>query len=166
MKYCPECAYRTVVFDNIKRYHCKRCGWDFFQNPAAAVAALLEWQGKIVAVRRNRNPAKGMLDFPGGFVDPDESLEEALKRELQEELKIEVSKLDYLCSAPNTYRFKGITYATCDSFFIGKLPHLNFAIEPTEISEILFLNDNEIKPETFAFPSLRKAIQTYLARKR
>lgn len=165
MKYCPKCASQAVVFDNIKRYRCQCCGWDYFQNPAAAVAGLLEYRGKIVAVRRNRNPGKGMLDFPGGFVDPDESLEKALQRELMEELQVNASSLSYLCSAPNAYEFNGITYATCDSFFTGKLPHSKFVIEKAEISEILFLTRDKLLPEDFAFPSLQTAIEKFLTKR-
>lgn len=163
MKYCPECASETIIFDGIKRYRCRSCGWDFFKNPAAAVAGLLECRGKIVVVRRSREPGKGMLDFPGGFVDPDESLEEALQRELREELQTEASGLSYLCSAPNVYKFNGITYSTCDSFFTGRLPQENFVVERAEIAEILFLRRDELMPEEFAFPSLRVAIEKYTA---
>ena len=160
MKYCPVCASETVVYDNIKHYCCSKCGWNFYKNPAAAVAGLLEYQGRIVAVRRRRDPEKGMLDFPGGFVDP----EEALQRELQEELQVQASQLSYLCSAPNVYKFSGITYDTCDSFFTGQLPHTNFIIESAEITEILLLSHNELIPAEFAFPSLRAAIEKYLSR--
>ncbi len=165
MKYCPQCTSESVVYDNIKRYRCSRCGWDYFQNPAAAVAGLLEYEGKVVAVRRNREPGLGLLDLPGGFVDPDESLEAALQRELREELQIEADDLAYLCSAPNVYQFNGIRYHTCDSFFSGRLPHTNFIIEKAEIAEILLLAPHELALDAFAFPSLRTAIETYRKQK-
>lgn len=164
MKYCPQCRSKSVVFDNVKRFGCRSCGWDYFQNPAATVAGLLEYQGKILAVRRNREPARGMLDLPGGFVDPNESLEEALQRELLEELKVEALELSYLCSAPNFYEFAGVTYATCDSFFTGRLPHTDFIVDRSEIAEILLFAPHELKPEALAFPSLRTGMKRYLSR--
>ena len=49
------------------------------------------WQDEVLVAVRARNPGKGLLDLPGGFVDPGESLEVALYRELQEELGFDMA---------------------------------------------------------------------------
>jgi 8-oxo-dGTP diphosphatase len=55
------------------------------------VTALIEKEGKILIARRKKEDSlKGKWEFPGGKVEEDESPEEALKRELREELGIEV----------------------------------------------------------------------------
>lgn len=50
-----------------------------------AVSIALRRGGELLLVRRGREPAKGMYAFPGGRVEPDETLEEAAARELLEE---------------------------------------------------------------------------------
>lgn len=159
---CPNCRGLMLDFDGIKQYKCKHCGWEFYQNTAAAVAAILEFEGKIIAVRRNREPGIGMLDFPGGFVDPDETLEEAVIREIREELAIEISQLRYLVSSPNRYVYKNIEYTTCDCIFTGILKSTHIKPETAEISEILFLDPWEINPEDFAFESMKKGLSAFL----
>jgi 8-oxo-dGTP diphosphatase len=53
------------------------------------VAAVIELEGKILACQRRRDDSFGLRwEFPGGKVKPDESLEQALRRELQEELGV------------------------------------------------------------------------------
>ncbi len=61
-------------------------------GPQLAVSAGIFRDGKILLVRRNREPAKGIYTFPGGRVEFGESLTEALAREVQEEtgLAIEI----------------------------------------------------------------------------
>lgn len=155
---CPMCPSKEINFDGIKKYSCPKCGWVFYQNTAAAVAGIFEYEGKYLAVIRNREPAKGMLDFPGGFVDPLESAEEALKREAREELNIEPDSVDYLCTSPNIYNYKSIEYSTCDIFFTAKLTNINFQLEESEIAGFVWKTLDELKPEDFAFRSMRGGI--------
>lgn len=64
-------------------------------GPQLAVSAGIFRDGKILLVRRAREPAKGVYTFPGGRVEFGESLHEALAREVREEtgLKIEIAEL-------------------------------------------------------------------------
>jgi ADP-ribose pyrophosphatase YjhB (NUDIX family) len=55
--------------------------------------------------------------LPGGFVDMNETAEEALIRELKEELDIDVKEMEYLFSLPNEYDFSGVIVHTLDLFF-------------------------------------------------
>jgi NAD+ diphosphatase len=158
---CPSCKSTSIEFDSIKKYHCPACGWEFYQNTAAAVAGILEFEGEILAVVRNREPGKGLLDFPGGFVDPDESAEQALAREIKEELNIDIGKPDYLCSAPNFYRYKNIDYTTCDMFFVVKLESDTFELELSEISGYKWFMPEDLNPEDFAFRSMKVGIAAY-----
>lgn len=161
IKNCPNCLEKALEYDGMKHYRCTSCSWEYYQNTAAAVAGILEFNGKILAIIRNREPGKGMLDFPGGFVDPEESAEQALIREIKEELNIKIESLKYLCSAPNNYRYKGIDYSTCDIFFIITLSSDIFTIEPSEIAGYKWLKPEELIPGEFAFKSMWNAIEQY-----
>ena len=66
---------------------CSECGQ--WEQPALAVDAIVINSGKILMVRRAKDPWKNMLAFPGGFVDKGESPETAVIRELKEECGLE-----------------------------------------------------------------------------
>jgi ADP-ribose pyrophosphatase YjhB (NUDIX family) len=160
-RYCPSCKSDKIIFSDNKRFFCPACGFEYFQNTAAAVAAFLEFKGKVLVVERNREPGIGMLDLPGGFADPMESADEALYRELYEELKVRPVSVKYLCSFPNKYHYKTIDYYTLDLFFIAELDTDTFTIEKEEIKNYRFVLPSELAPEDFSFASMKKAIGLY-----
>ncbi|MCS5525466.1 MAG: NUDIX hydrolase, partial [Candidatus Poseidoniaceae archaeon] len=72
---------------------CDECGQ--WPQPALAVDAVVITNGEILLITRGREPWKGMLALPGGFVDKGEDPEIAVLRELKEEtgLNGEVERL-------------------------------------------------------------------------
>ena len=163
--HCPRCAATTISSANGHRFVCESCHFEYFHNTATAVAALVQWQGKLLLTRRARNPGKDMLDLPGGFVDHNESLEEALSRELQEELALDISHWRYVCSRPNTYQYNGITYKTCDCAFeatLSQQPEITVAED--EISELIWALPADIRLEDIAFPSIRNLVGGWIAK--
>lgn len=86
-----ECAELREEHAFIKEYRKKWEGSPYpptFVTADAVVFAL----GQVLLVRRKRNPGKGRLALPGGFVDQEESVEKAALRELREETGIEVGQ--------------------------------------------------------------------------
>ena len=159
---CPNCSNMDLVYDGIKKYYCTECGWEFYQNTAAAVAGILEKDGKVLAVKRSLDPGKGLLDFPGGFVDPLETAEDALRREIKEELHIDLGALAFLCTSPNLYKYKGIEYSTCDMIFIAEVTDDITKVDELEIAGFQWFDKSELDPEKFAFRSMKYAIKAYL----
>ena len=163
LKFCPRCAAPARLADS-RKIVCGGCGLTLYLNTAAAVAALiLDPEGRLMAVRRNRDPQRGLLDLPGGFVDFGESAEGALARELSEELGVEVEggSLGYFRSIPNIYEYKGILYHTLDLFFTCRLPAgPATAIRPNdEIMEITYRFPNEIDEGEIAFDSMKALVR-------
>ena len=156
--YCPSCGSRDIEFDNVKMLSCKACSFVYFQNVAAAAGAMLEYEDKIVLVKRNREPAKGKLDLPGGFIDPKESVEDGLRREIREELRIELGKLIYVGSYPNVYKYKDVLYNTCDLFFYCKINALPAHFDNSEIEELVLVDPAEFPVEDIAFESTKAAL--------
>ncbi|MDA3956009.1 NUDIX domain-containing protein [Oceanispirochaeta sp.] len=159
--YCPQCQSPHPEFTDNKRTHCLSCGFVLYHNTAAAVAVLVKSGNRSIILRRGREPGKGLLDLPGGFVDPGESAEECCRREIWEELGISVTKLRYISSGYNIYPYKGVTYNTCDLFFIAECCDMNFVRQEDEVDEILLLGKDEIQLGQFAFESITKFLKEH-----
>lgn len=97
-KFCTQCAglleYRRLQDERWPQPVCPRCGHVEWQNPKPAVSALITRAGangvEVLLGCRAVPPQEGAWDCPGGFLDPDEHPEDALRRECLEELAVEV----------------------------------------------------------------------------
>ena len=67
------------------------------------VAGIIKDGSKIFATQRGYGEQKGFWEFPGGKMEPGETPQQALKRELKEELAIDVNVGDFLCTVEHDY---------------------------------------------------------------
>ena len=67
------------------------------------VAAILHRDGAYFATQRGYGEFEGMWEFPGGKIEPGESSEDALKREIQEELGVDIVIEDLICTTEYDY---------------------------------------------------------------
>ena len=67
------------------------------------VAAILHRDGAYFATQRGYGEFEGMWEFPGGKIEPGESREVALKREIQEELGVDMAIENLLCTTEYDY---------------------------------------------------------------
>lgn len=162
-RYCPACR-AEYAGQNPREFRCQDCGFRYFHNVAAAGGALLVHDGHLLLTRRAHAPAAGTLDLPGGFVDPGETLEAAVARELEEELglRIEPQALRYLFSLPNRYPYADVTYATSDTFFRVDLATRPEVVARDDVSEALWLRFAEITPSSIGLASARAAVERFL----
>lgn len=106
MQYCSTCGHELQTIQQDTQWYCANCKRDVFANPVPTIdAVLFDEKGRILLGRRRETPGKGKLNLPGGFVDMNETLEEALARELKEELGL--NKDDY---SPFVYAGSRIDY--------------------------------------------------------
>jgi ADP-ribose pyrophosphatase YjhB (NUDIX family) len=159
--YCPSCGKRPVegLLHNAMR--CPSCGFVYFHNCASCVAAIITVKQGIVLTVRNRAPKRGLLDLPGGFCNYGESLEDALVREVREELNLELSDLAYFGSFPNVYRYKNVTYFTTDAIFLCTAQNLPAAAPNDEIAGIRVVRPALIDLSRIGFSSTRAALARY-----
>src|SRR5260370_53496 len=109
-QFCPRCGQRLERAASDQSLSCPACGFVYYFNPAIAAAAfILNASGQTLFIRRAKDPAKGKLAIPGGFVDVGETAESALRREIREEVNLGLGSLRYLCSATNQYQYKEVT---------------------------------------------------------
>lgn len=162
-KHCPNCSYETIKFIDYRYFKCSSCEFVYFHNVATATAAIIVFNNEILMTVRAKNPEKGKLDLPGGFVNPNETLEQGLSREIDEELGLKLSNWLYFCGLPNTYTFSGITYHTQDCIFIKRLTGKpTITMEPSEITEYLWINMDLLDTSRMAFTSLRTAVERFI----
>ena len=67
------------------------------------VAAIIHRDGAYFATQRGYGEFEGMWEFPGGKIEPGESREDALKREIQEELGVDIYIKELLCTTEYDY---------------------------------------------------------------
>ena len=161
-KYCPFCGTASPAFSQDKVLQCGSCKGVYFHNTASSAGVFLVSDNGLLLLERAVEPGKGLYGLPGGFVDPGESLEEAVHREVREETGLEVSALRYLCSLPNVYRYKGVQYTTCDVFFTGRVKDFaSIQTDPGEVVRPVFVDVDSINPEVLAFPSIQQAFAVF-----
>lgn len=161
-RYCPKCAAPGPKVSEGRYITCGNCGFSYYHNTAAAVAAIVESNGRILLTRRAKQPKAGLLDLPGGFADYGETTEATLERELREELNIEVADIRYLTSAPNIYLYKDIPYHVMDLFFACRCDDLEKMKLSDEIKEITWVEPGKIPFENIAFESTKTGLRRYI----
>lgn len=164
LRHCPRCGSPHFTCTDGKRFFCQDCQKPHYVNTAAAVAAIiLDPQGRILLARRQFEPRKGFLDLPGGFLDPMETAEAAVAREVQEELGVEVQRLEYLCSFPNEYPYQGLSYFTLDLAFVCHVPDLSGLQAQDDVAEVVLCRPEDIPFEEISFPSIEKILRRFCA---
>lgn len=87
-KYCPHCRVELEkrALEGRERYFCPRCEWINYLNPLPVISCLVaDRDKKILLIERAKEPMIGSWALPGGFVEIDETPEDAGERELFEE---------------------------------------------------------------------------------
>ncbi|MHB9294756.1 putative NADH pyrophosphatase [Pillotina sp. SPG140] len=165
---CPKCGSPEIRFERDKLFTCPACGFHYYHNVAAATACVIRTNSGILLLTRAKEPAKGALDLPGGFVDPGEGAVEGVRRECREELNWDLgTDPQFFASFPNTYQYRGILYRTCDLFFYLNAADLSaddLQIDPHELSGIQFVQPEHINYRDIAFESARYALRIFVDR--
>lgn len=158
-KFCPLCRAEELLFDGLKHYNCQKCSWSYFHNVAAAAGVFITIDNKLLFTVRANQPARGLLDLPGGFIDPGETAEEAVLREVNEELHLtENISLTFLGTAPNTYLFDNVTYHTLDLVYTATLDKIPEIRDRSEIADLVLYHVNEVPFDKLAFDSVKTTL--------
>ncbi len=159
-KFCPRCAApRTAENVGQSPLRCAACGFTFFFNPTVAAAAFVfDTHGRALFIRRAHEPAAGKLGIPGGFIDFDESAEEGLRREIREEVGLEVENVRFLMSCPNQYLYRDVTYPVVDLVFTADAVNPDAAQSLDGVAGIEWRLPRDVDPDELAFPSMRVSL--------
>lgn len=162
--FCPVCGSPHFVEHNFKSKLCETCGFVYYANPSSATAAfILRHDGQeLLVARRGKEPAKGTLDLPGGFIDMGETAEEGMRREIMEETGLIVGHLDYLFSIPNRYVYSDMTIHTLDMFFLTEVGDDVHPQAADDAAELFWLPLSEIDAKDFGLQSISQAVNRFL----
>ena len=109
------------------------------------VAVINNQQGQILIDRRKQLADMGGLwEFPGGKIEPGETVEECIQREIKEELDIEIAVGDRLTTIIHSYETFKVTLHIHDCQYVSGKP------QPIECEEILWIEPSEI--DRYQFP--------------
>src|SRR5215831_13660858 len=133
------------------------------KNPIPTVDIIIEEDSRIALIKRRNEPFKDHLALPGGFVNEGEKVEDAAKREAQEETSLDVDLIDILGVYSDPKRDpRGHNMSTV---FIGRCFH-NIsneikAVAKDDALELRWMNLEIIPDENFAFDH-KKILNDYL----
>lgn len=99
-RFCPRCAApladRVPPLDSRLRRVCTACGFVLYVNPKIAAGTVPVRDGRVALIRRGIEPGLGLWSWPSGYVEVDETVEDAAVRETLEETGLRVALRDFL----------------------------------------------------------------------
>ena len=150
--FCPQCGARLAVH-GLDRLVCPACAFVFWQNPAVGVAVILrDPAGRVLLGRRARGAYRGAWCIPCGYVEYDEDVRDAARREFREETGLEVELGEVFAVHSN---FHNPAMHTVGIWFRGEAAGREAtpcAADDLDRVEFFAL---DATPETIAFPTDR-----------
>jgi ADP-ribose pyrophosphatase YjhB (NUDIX family) len=163
---CPKCG-AALTTPGACPLVCTACGFAYYFNPAVSAAAiLLRGDGQGLFIRRGHEPGLGRLALVGGFVDAGETPEAALRREVREEVGVELADVAYLGSQPNAYAYRGLTYHVVDLIFVAPLVDGATPRQLDGVAAIEWHDPLALEPARLAFASMTWALATFQQQRR
>lgn len=166
MNFCNQCgekvAKKIPQNDNRLRYVCTSCEMIHYQNPnvvAGVLPLIVDTDGveKVLLCRRAIEPRYGYWTLPAGFMENEESLEEAAARESVEEANLKLGKL-------KLYFVMSLSHISqVYMMFIGQADN-DFSPGIESLETQLFTED-DIPWDQLAFPVVSKTLKSFFADK-
>lgn len=149
--FCPQCGHslqNTEVAGRM-RENCPSCSFVHWGEFSLGVGGIVWRENKVLLVQRAYNPGKGVWTIPGGYVDQDERLEDAIAREVQEETGI-------LSEPVSVVALRDRPGAKHDAYIVFLMRDLGGTLrgEPAEVSDLGFFTVEECRRLNIASLSL------------
>ncbi len=142
-KFCGACGSKTKKEEAGFVLKCinKNCNQSHFPRTDPAIITLVSNKDKVLLARSSRFPQK-MYSTLAGFVEPGESLELALKREVFEEVGLNVNKIQYFQSQPWPFP------ASLMLGFFAETEDINLNVDKDEIEDANWFDIGQLKDLT------------------
>jgi NAD+ diphosphatase len=136
--FCPNCGTKTLFADGGYRRHCPACGADHFPR-TDPVVIMLATHGDVCLVGRSPRFAKGMFSALAGFIEPGETIEEAVAREVFEEAGVRVRNVTYFAAQP--WPFPSSLMIGC----FAEAETRDIRIDTNELAEAFWLEKSKLQ---------------------
>jgi 8-oxo-dGTP diphosphatase len=162
---CCQCGgpleWRRLDDERSTQPVCTRCGTVLWQNPKPTVSALVtrttaDGAVEVLLTRRGVLPYKGYWDVPGGFVDVDEHPEDALRREMREELGVAAEVRGFIGIFMDRYG-EDDSDSTLNLYYEASIAAGEIAIGSDVVEATWFPLDRA--PEPMAFENGRRGLE-------
>jgi len=100
-RFCPQCATALELLTQFEdggekeRLRCVACGYTHWNNPTPVLAAIIEYQGKVLLAQNAAWPGK-MFALITGFMEAGETPQAGMAREIEEETALTTSELNLI----------------------------------------------------------------------
>lgn len=160
MNFCRRCGAPLAKI-NDGAYKCEH-QHILFTNPAPCVGVFFVTEdNEVILSVRDIEPFKGMLDSFGGFVDDQETVEEAATRELQEELGLtpdQYEHLRFISTETGVYPYDGENRNILGTFFWSRLKPTAILQPADDVSGIIYIPLTDVDMTKFDNVDVKKAI--------
>jgi NAD+ diphosphatase len=136
--FCAKCGQPSVMQDAGYRRHCAACISDHFPR-TDPVVIMAVCHGKQTLLGRQKSWPENMYSTLAGFMEPGETIEDAARREVKEEVGVTVGKIDYVASQPWPFP------ASLMIGLIGEAEDMALTIDETEIETARWFEADEVK---------------------
>ncbi len=136
--FCPNCGARTIFADAGYRRHCDACGADHFPR-TDPVVIMLAIHGDACLVGRAPRFPKGMFSALAGFIEPGETIEEAVAREIYEEAGVRVRDVSYFATQP--WPFPSSLMIGC----FAQAENRDITLHDQELAEAFWLEKSKLR---------------------
>ena len=136
--FCPNCGARTALTDGGYRRHCGTCGADHFPR-TDPVVIMLAVHGERCLVGRSPRFPKGTFSALAGFIEPGETIEEAVVREIYEEAGVRVREVTYFATQP--WPFPSSLMIGC----FAQAETREIALRDNELAEAFWLEKSKLR---------------------
>lgn len=146
--------------DGFKREKCSHCGWVHYHNSRPTVSAIIIKDNKVLLCKRASEPFKRKWDLPGGYLEERESPEDALRREMREELGVEIKSMKLSSVVgPAYYPFGGQEQWNTDIYYEVTTRDMPRASRHSDVVAIAWFDPDQL-PD-MAFDTNVKAIEEW-----
>lgn len=156
-QFCGSCGAKTTEHEVDRATYCGDCRETFYPRLSPSIITLVHRGEELLLARNHRFP-EGMYSTLAGFVEPGESIENTLRREVKEEVGVSVGDLEYLGSQPWPFP---------NSLMLGFLAEYDagdFVLQEEEISDAQWFHYTELPAIPGKVAISRWIIDTYLSR--
>ena len=159
--FCPSCATKLEASNDGEGKTCPKCERSWYRSSSPTAGCVIVSDGKALITKRGMEPEKGRYDIPGGFLHAGEDVLDGLRREIKEELGVEIDVTfgDFVQAVPHEYGAEG-DYTLALGFFARIASGVPEAAD--DVAELKWVSLDEIDEIPFAWEHDRSLVRRAL----